>query len=62
MIWVDAGTEEGIKSFTDRGVECLRELFADIKTWHGGIRQFLNDEPCEADVIERILADEKKKR
>jgi len=60
MIWVDDGTEEGIKTFTDRGVECLQELIADIRTWHGGIRQFLRDEACEADVIERILADEKK--
>ena len=22
MIWVDEGTEEGIKTFTDRGIEC----------------------------------------
>lgn len=59
MIWVDNGTDEGIKSFTDRGIECLQELIADIRTWNGGIRQFLIDEQCEPDVIERIMAHEK---
>ncbi|MRH22942.1 hypothetical protein [Rhodovulum strictum] len=59
MIWVDNGTEEGIKAFTDRGIECLRELLADIRTWDGGIREFLRDEQCDPDVIERIMADEK---
>jgi len=58
MIWVDNGTEEGIKTFTDRGIECLQELIADIRTWEGGIREFLRDEQCEHDVIERIMADE----
>ncbi len=59
MIWVDNGTEEGIKALTDRGIECLHELLADIRTWHGGIRDFLRDEQCEPDVIERIMADVK---
>lgn len=58
MIWIDDGTEEGIKTFTDRGIECLQELIADIRTWDGGIREFLRDEQCEPDVIERIMADE----
>lgn len=58
MIWIDDGTEEGIKAFTDRGIECLQELLADIPTWEGGIREFLRDEQCEPDVIERIMADE----
>lgn len=58
MIWIDDGTEEGIKAFTDRGIECLQELLADIRTWEGGIREFLRDEQCEPDVIERIMADE----
>ena len=59
MIWVDDGTEEGIKTFTDRGIECLQELLADIRTWDGGIREFLRDEQCDPDIIERIMADEK---
>ena len=58
MIWVDNGTEEGIKTFTDRGIECLQELIADIRTWEGGVREFLRDEQCEPDVIERTMADE----
>jgi len=59
MIWVDDGTEEGIKTFTDRGIECLQELLADIRTWKGGIREFLRDEQCDPNVIESIMADEK---
>ena len=58
MIWVENGTEEGIRTFTDRGIECLQELIADIRTWEGGIREFLRDEQCEPDVIARIMADE----
>uniref|UniRef100_UPI00195B9A15 hypothetical protein n=1 Tax=Cereibacter azotoformans TaxID=43057 RepID=UPI00195B9A15 len=42
-----------------RGVECLQELLADIRTWNGGILGFLRAEKCEPDVIERIMADEK---
>ena len=61
MIWVDNGTEERIKTFTDRGIECLQELIADIRTWEGGIREFLRDEQCEPEVIERIMADESKR-
>lgn len=61
MIWIDDGTEEGIKAFTDRGIECLQELLADIRTWEGGIREFLRDEQCEPEVIERIMADESKR-
>jgi hypothetical protein len=59
MIWVDDGTEEGIKTFTDRGIECIQELLADIRTWEGGIREFLRDEQCDPKVIESIMADEK---
>ena len=59
MIWVDDGTEEGIETFTDRGIECLQEPLADIRTWDGGIREFLRDEQCYLEVIESIMADEK---
>jgi len=58
-IWVDDGTEEGITTFTDRGIECLQELLADIRTWNGGILGFLRAEKCAPDVTERIMADEK---
>ena len=59
MIWVDNGTEEGIKTFTDRGIECLQELLADIRTWDGGILEFLRYEQCDPAVIELIMADQK---
>ena len=59
IIHVHDGTEEGITTFTDRGIESLQELLADIGTWRGGIRQFLIDRQCEPDVIARIMADEK---
>lgn len=59
MIWVDDGTEEGMKTFTDRGIECLQELLADIRTWEGGIREFLRHEQCDPKIIENIMADEK---
>jgi hypothetical protein len=60
MIWVDNGTEERIKTFTDRGIECLQELLADIRTWDGGILEFLRYEQCDPAVIERIMADQQK--
>ena len=59
MIHVHDGTEEGTTTFTDRGIESLQELLADVRTWRGGIRQFLIDRQCEPDVIERIMANEK---
>lgn len=59
MIRVYNGTDESLVTFTMRGVECLQEFLADVRTWNGGIRQFLLDEQCEPDVIERIMAHEK---
>jgi hypothetical protein len=61
MIRVENGTEDGITAFTERGVECLQELLADIRTGEGGIHEFLRDEQCGPDLIERIMADEKKR-
>ncbi len=54
------GTEEGITTFTDRGIEALQEFLADIRTWDGGVRQFPIDQQCEPDMIERIMAKEDK--
>ena len=56
MIHVHDGTEEGIATFTDRGVESLQEFLADVRTWEGGLRQFLADQQCEPEAIERIMA------
>ena len=59
MIQVYNGTDITLTTFTDRGVESLQELLADIPTWNGGIRKFLIDEKVDPDVIERIMAYEK---
>lgn len=59
MVWVNDGTEEGITTLTDRGIECLMDLLKDIRSWPGGIREFLENERCEPDEIARIMADEK---
>jgi hypothetical protein len=58
---VHDGTEVGITIITGRGIEALEELLADIRTWPGGIRQFLIDEHCDPETIERIMADEAKR-
>ena len=61
MIRVENGTDEGIKAFTDRGIECLQELIADIRTWNGGIREFLRKEQCDPDTFVRTMAEENKR-
>lgn len=60
MIHVYDGTDEGSTTFTDRGIESLQEFLADVRSWEGGVRQFLLDEQCDPEKIERILADEPK--
>ena len=60
MIHVHDGTEEGITTFTDRGIESLKEFVADLRTWPGGVRQFLVNEQCDLDMIQRIMAAEQK--
>jgi len=58
MIDVATGPDEGITAFTSRGIESLKEFIADVRTWEGGIRQFLTDDGCDPEMIERIMADE----
>jgi len=58
MIYVSTGPDEGFTAFTGRGVESLKEFIADVRTWQGGIRQFLIDEACDPAMIQRIMADE----
>lgn len=60
MVHAHDGTEEGITTFTDRGIESLNEFLADVRTWEGGVRQFLMDSQCDPEMIERIMADEPK--
>ena len=52
MTHVHDGAEEGITTFTNRGIESLQEFLAEVRTWPGGIRQFLVDEQCDPDMIE----------
>jgi hypothetical protein len=58
MVHVRDGSEYGTRGLTAHGVEGLQELLADIRTWEGGIRQFLIDEQCDPEMIERIMVDE----
>ncbi len=60
MIHAFDGSEEGVTTFTKRGVESLKEFLADIRTWDGGVRQFLVDGQCHPEKIDRIMADEPK--
>ncbi|OJU66571.1 MAG: hypothetical protein BGO05_11650, partial [Rhizobiales bacterium 63-7] len=57
MIHVYDGTDEGITTFTDGGIESLQEFLADARSWEGGVRQFLLDEQCDPEKIKRIMAD-----
>lgn len=61
LLYVRDGSEYGTKGLTENGVGELQNLLADIRTWDGGIRQFLVDEQCDPDVVERVMADEMKR-
>lgn len=58
MIHIHDGTDEGMTTFTERGIENLRELLEEIRSWDGGIHAFLIDEKFDPDLIKRIIADE----
>ena len=61
LVYVSDGTEDGTKGLTENGIDELQSLLADIRTWDGGIRQFLIDEQCDPEMIERVMADEMKR-
>jgi hypothetical protein len=58
LVYVRDGTEDDTKGLTENGIDDLQNLLADIRTWDGGIRQFLVDEQCDPELIERVMADE----
>ncbi|WP_321382389.1 hypothetical protein [Rhizobium sp.] len=60
LVYVRDGSENGTKGLTENGIDDLQSLLADIRTWDGGIRQFLVDEQCDPEMIERVMADEMK--
>ena len=61
LVYVRDGSEDGTKGLTENGINDLQDLLADIRTWDGGIQQFLVDEQCDPEMIERIMADEAKR-
>ena len=61
LVYVHDGSEDGTKGLTEDGIDDLQNLLADIRTWDGGIRQFLIDEQSDPDMIERVMADEVKR-
>ena len=61
LVYVHDGSEDGTKGLTKNGIDDLKSLLADIRTWDGGIHQFLIDQLCDLDAIERIIADEAKR-
>ncbi|EJT01454.1 hypothetical protein [Rhizobium sp. CCGE 510] len=61
LVYVSDGTEDGTKGLTENGIDELQNLLTDIRTWDGGIHQFLVDEQCDPEIIERVMADEMKR-
>ena len=58
MIDVVTGPDRAITAFTSRGIENLQEFLAEIRTWQGGMRQFLIEQNCDPARIDRIMANE----
>jgi hypothetical protein len=58
LVYARDGSEDGTKGLTENGIDDLQNLLADIRTWDGGIRQFLLDHLCDPEMIERVMADE----
>ena len=61
LVYVDDGSEDGTKGLTKNGIEELQGLLDDIRTWDGGIREFLIETQCDPEIIDRIMADEMKR-
>ena len=61
LVYVRDGSEDGTKGLTEDGIDDLQSLLADIRTWDGGIREFLLDQLCDPEIIERVMEDEAKR-
>ncbi|PWJ87449.1 hypothetical protein C8D77_11625 [Mesorhizobium loti] len=61
LVYVRDGSEDGTTGLTENGIDDLQNLLADIRTWDACIRQFLVDEQCDPEMIERVMADEVKR-
>jgi len=58
LVYIRDGSEDGTRGLTENGIDDLQNLLADIRTWDGGIRQFLTDEQCDPEMIDRVMVDE----
>ena len=58
MIVVVTGPDQAITALTNRGIENLQELLAEVRASQGGMRQFLIEQNCDPAMIKRIMADE----
>lgn len=56
MVHVSDGSEYGTRGLTADGVEGLQQLLADIRTWDGGIRQFLMDAWTSNAILKSLSA------
>ena len=61
LVYVRDGSEDGTKGLTEDGIDDFQSLLADIRTWDGGIREFLLDQLCDPEIIERVMEDEAKR-
>lgn len=61
LVYVSDGSEDGTKGLTENGIEELQSLLADIRTWDGGIPEFLIETQCDPEIIDRIMVDEMKR-
>jgi hypothetical protein len=61
LVYIRDGSEDGTRGLTENGIDDLQNLLADIRTWDGGIRQFLTDEQCDPEMIDRVMVDELKR-
>nr|CAD6437845.1 hypothetical protein REQ54_04292 [Rhizobium sp. Q54] len=61
LVYVSDGSEDSTKDLTENGIEELQSLLADIRTWDGGLREFLIDAQCDPEMIDRVIADEMKR-
>ncbi|MFT4782517.1 MAG: hypothetical protein ACI9IV_000245 [Paracoccaceae bacterium] len=55
MVLVVDSTDSATTAFTARGIKNLQELLANIRASQGGVQQFLIDEDCSSEMIERIM-------
>ncbi|MGP3711320.1 hypothetical protein ACS5UA_10710 [Brucella sp. RRSP16] len=61
LVYVSDGSEDGTEGLTPNGIEELQSLLADIRTWDGGIREFLVETQCDPEITDRIMVNEMKR-